>query len=100
MIIEYTKLYSYHTFGLLRIGGIDKCQSLTNVFVENKYHGIYIFMFLYLMLMMYLLECLVDILFQDVILNNDIKLDWMFKSSLISDICNVSLRTIYDSIFY
>ena len=28
---------------------------------------------------------------QDVLENDDIKLDWMFKSSLISDMCNVSI---------
>ncbi len=28
--------------------------------------------------------------FQDILENDDIKLDWMFKSSLISDMCNVS----------
>ena len=28
---------------------------------------------------------------QDVLENDDIKLDWMFKSSLISDMCNASI---------
>ena len=35
---------------------------------------------------------------QDVLENDDIKLDWMFKSSLISDMCNVSIfnRDLYE----
>ncbi len=28
---------------------------------------------------------------QDILENDDINLDWMFKSSLISDLCNVSI---------
>ena len=43
------------------------------------------------------------LLTQDILENDEIKLDWMFKSSLISDLCNVStqnkLKT-FRAIFY
>ena len=32
------------------------------------------------------------LLTQDILENDEIKLDWMFKSSLISDLCNVSAQ--------
>ena len=36
-------------------------------------------------------KCILLILLQDIVANDEIKLDWIFKKSLISDLANVSI---------